>query len=245
MHIRPSPLHPSVTICATVQAPSIGTSKNRKGIVQLASLSLVNPLLTCYLPVSNPSVLEGAWAAQTAGAATNQWSSIAFGNGVFVAISYDGPSSGTNSVMTSPDGVIWTARTPAYSTYYWSLVTFGNGTFVATNAPPAPEVPRVMTSSDGISWSSYSVTRKFDCLTFGNGMFVGISDTDLTSSIVSTSSDGVTWHASAGMPVQSHLPLDLNHLRQHLVRRRQQRWLNQSHDISRWYYLDRPLCCTG
>ena len=179
MHIRPSPLHPSVTICATVQAPSIGTSKNRKGIVQLASLSLVNPLLTCYLPVSNPSVLEGAWAAQTAGAATNQWSSIAFGNGVFVAISYDGPSSGTNSVMTSPDGVIWTARTPAYSTYYWSLVTFGNGLFVAIT------VSKVVASADGITWTAgTAISGAWKSVTSGKGIFVAVA---------SFSSQVMTW----------------------------------------------------
>jgi len=49
------------------------------------------------------------WISRTA-AASNTWSSIAYGNGIFVAVSHDG------NVMTSPDGITWTSRSAAAAT---------------------------------------------------------------------------------------------------------------------------------
>ena len=43
------------------------------------------------------------WTARAATEA-NQWTSVIYGKGLFVAIAYDG----TNRVMTSPDGITWT-----------------------------------------------------------------------------------------------------------------------------------------
>jgi hypothetical protein len=43
------------------------------------------------------------WTAQTIPLA--EWSSVTFGNGIFVAVDYG------NNVATSPDGIIWTLRT--------------------------------------------------------------------------------------------------------------------------------------
>ncbi|MEI7438865.1 MAG: hypothetical protein WCK20_04260 [Thermoleophilia bacterium] len=63
-------------------------------------------------------VLDGRVSAFAAGeswtsrasAADNGWNSVAFGNGLFVAVSYSGTG---NGVMTSPDGITWTSRTSA------------------------------------------------------------------------------------------------------------------------------------
>ena len=40
-------------------------------------------------------------------AADNNWDSVTFGNGLFVAVSYYGTG---DRVMTSPDGITWTSR---------------------------------------------------------------------------------------------------------------------------------------
>ena len=50
----------------------------------------------------------------------NSWRSVAFGNGLFVAVSDDG----TNRAMTSTDGVSWTTRTAAAANR-WQSVAFG------------------------------------------------------------------------------------------------------------------------
>jgi len=55
----------------------------------------------------------------------NGWYSVTYGNGLFVAVSYDG----TNQVMTSADGITWTARS-ASEQNQWYSVTYGNGLFV-------------------------------------------------------------------------------------------------------------------
>lgn len=57
----------------------------------------------------------------------NYWNSVTYGNGLFVAVSYNG----INKVMTSPDGVIWTAH--AAETNSWFSVTYGHGHFVAVS----------------------------------------------------------------------------------------------------------------
>jgi hypothetical protein len=56
------------------------------------------------------------WTSRTS-AADNEWRSVAYGNGLFVAVSI----SGTNRVMTSPDGITWTSRTAATDTGWLSV----------------------------------------------------------------------------------------------------------------------------
>ncbi|MCB9814241.1 hypothetical protein H6784_02370 [Candidatus Nomurabacteria bacterium] len=61
------------------------------------------------------------WTLRSA-AGANQWRSVTYGNGLFVAVS----NTGTNRVMTSPDGITWTARS-ATEANTWYSVTYGNG----------------------------------------------------------------------------------------------------------------------
>lgn len=129
---------------------------------------------------------------------TNQWNSVCYGNGTFVAVA----SSGTgNRVLTSSDGITWTARTSAADNEWYS-VCFGNGLFVAVSITGTGD--RVMTSPDGITWTSrtsaednnwYGVCYGYD--TSGRGLFVAVAQTGTNR--VMTSYDGITWTArSAG-----------------------------------------------
>ena len=68
-----------------------------------------------------------AWTSRSV-AEVNQWSSVTYGNDLFVAVSLFG----TNRVMTSPDGFTWTPRAAAEANY-WCSVTYGNGRFVAVS----------------------------------------------------------------------------------------------------------------
>ena len=72
-----------------------------------------------------PSELS-PWTLRTS-AADNYWSSVTYGNGLFVAVAFSGTGDG---VMTSPDGIAWTLRTSAADND-WRSVTYGNGLFVA------------------------------------------------------------------------------------------------------------------
>ena len=112
--------------------------------------------------------LNTQFVAQSA-AEANQWKGIAFGNGLFVAVS----SGGTSRVMTSPDGITWTPRTAAEANQ-WQAVTFGNGLFVAVSADGTS---RVMTSPDGITWTSRTAAEDNDwqAIISGNGVNVAVS----------------------------------------------------------------------
>jgi hypothetical protein len=80
------------------------------------------------------------WTSRTS-AADNNWYSVTYGNGLFVAVSGSGTG---NRVMTSPDGITWTSRTSAADNNWYS-VTYGNGLFVAVSTSGTGN--RVMTSS--------------------------------------------------------------------------------------------------
>ena len=86
------------------------------------------------------------WTPRNAGIQVNEWTGVAYGAGVFVAVA----GTGADRVMTSPDGVAWTPQSAA-SANYWTAVTYGGGQFVAVAFGGA-----VMTSPDGITWTSQS-----------------------------------------------------------------------------------------
>ncbi len=128
------------------------------------------------------------WTARTA-AEANQWTSVTYGNGLYVAVSFGG----TNRVMTSPDGITWTARAAA-ELNFWISVTYGNGLFVAV---AISGTNRVMTSPDGITWTARAATEDnvWRSVTYGNGLFVAVAVNG--NNRVMTSPDGITWTARA------------------------------------------------
>jgi hypothetical protein len=66
------------------------------------------------------------WTSRTS-AADNNWGGVAYGNGQFVAVSFNG----TDRVMTSPDGITWTARSSSVANA-WYGISYGKVLFVAT-----------------------------------------------------------------------------------------------------------------
>ena len=154
------------------------------------------------------------WTRATAGA-SSVWSSVTYGNGLFVAVAYNAsdPNSAANRVMTSPDGVNWTARNGGAANI-WRSVTYGGGMFVAvaqnqTNGSTVgsctwTDFRCVMTSADGFNWTLQTAPFHsiFTSVTFGtdasgNGRYVAVSNfvDPVSGKSVMTSSDGVTWTA--------------------------------------------------
>ncbi len=140
--------------------------------------------------VGQSGTVSGAstWTARTA-AEANSWSSVTYGNGLFVAVA----NFGTNRVMTSPDGITWTARSAAQANS-WSSVTYGNGLFVAVSYDGTN---RVMTSPDGITWTARTAAEanQWYGVTYGNGLYVAVAGSGTNQ--VMTSPDGITWTARA------------------------------------------------
>ena len=117
--------------------------------------------------------------------ATASWFGVAYGNGVFVAITP------TYRGATSPDGITWTQRVlPAKD---WSAITYGNGLFVVV----ALNNGAVATSPDGITWTLGTMPAYgwWTSVTYGDGLFVAVGDynSGTPNPICATSPDGITW----------------------------------------------------
>src|SRR3989338_7892532 len=115
------------------------------------------------------------------------WSSVTYGNGRFVALSY----SGSVVLMSSLDGNNWATSSVLGDDDDWMNLTYGNGLFVAVGQGG----DRVMTSPDGINWTARSAVGNNDSwysVTYGNGLFVEVG---YSGDRVMTSPDGINWTA--------------------------------------------------
>jgi hypothetical protein len=147
------------------------------------------------LPELGAAPFLSEWTARTT-AADNEWGSVAYGNGVFVAVAANGAS----RVMTSPDGITWTARTASVANT-WSEVCFGAGVFVAVSLTGTGD--RVMTSPDGITWTTRvsAADSNWRSVAYGAGKFVAVASTGPNYAMTST--DGITWAANTGIAQNS------------------------------------------
>jgi len=75
--------------------------------VSISLILLVSGVMFAPVAQANPAGIT--WTSQTS-AADNDWNSVTYGNGLFVAVSASGTG---DRVMTSPDGITWTSRTSA------------------------------------------------------------------------------------------------------------------------------------
>ena len=124
-----------------------------------------------------------------------QWHALAYGNGVFVSVSYGSLQGG---VVTSPDGIYWYFReVPGWCLRGWSIA-YGNGMFVVTSV----NSDQILTSPDGIHWTVRTlpqVNSSSATIAFGAGVFVIVAN---DTSTAYTSPDGITWTQRA-MPVSA------------------------------------------
>lgn len=115
----------------------------------------------------------------------NDWLSVAFGKGKFVAIDWYAPC----NVMTSTDGINWTKQSnklPHIDNRHYNAVRFCNGIFIAVGAA------QISTSTNGTTWTrrwQNSYIYEPQDITYGDGKYV----TGLPGGNVLTSSDGITW----------------------------------------------------
>ena len=138
---------------------------------------------------------------KTLAAEANIWKDIAFGNGVYVAVS----SNGTTRVMRTTDPTC-TPVAPATSCWTgvdvgtlvnWQSVTFGEGLFVAVGEGNNDSL--AMTSPDGITWTRHVTNpthqRLWSNVEYANGNFVAVAmrNNNSANTDVMTSPDGITW----------------------------------------------------
>jgi hypothetical protein len=154
------------------------------GSTGLPTEAQTNDTISPVIAPGSTSVGTGAnWQTGTIG--SGLWASVCYGNGLFVAVTFDGAS----PVSVSRDGVNWQAVTAHAGS--WFSVCYGNGLFVAV----AYEFTNtVMTSPDGFNWTvRTSPAGAWVAVTYGNGLFVSTSTGGANS--IMTSPDGITWTA--------------------------------------------------
>lgn len=116
---------------------------------------------------------------------SRSWNAVAFGQGLFVAVSsgLSGLSSDL-AAISNTGGQFWSASTlPSAS--QWNSVAYGNGIFVAIGQGISAA------SSDGIAWTQGSLPSSGDhYVEYGDGRFVAVRR---NSSDAAVSLDGVSW----------------------------------------------------
>ena len=114
------------------------------------------------------TTVNGTSLLNTFTPATGYFSSIAFGNQVFVALKSDG------QIYTSGDAVTWTLAYSTINGATWTSVTFGNGRFVAVAITTA--FNNIMYSISGTEWTQLAAatSSSFFGITHGNGLYVAV-----------------------------------------------------------------------
>ena len=147
---------------------------------------IIHPIAEEFLPeiaIENGMVLKNLQAAMPS---SEQWCSVTYGNGKFVAV-----ANGSNGAAYSEDGITWTITS---MTKYgiWKSVTYGNGKFVTLNWNNSHEA---FYSEDGINWTAATLpsSAKWYSVTYGNGKFVAVAE---NSTAAVYSEDGITWTAT-------------------------------------------------
>ena len=113
--------------------------------------------------------------------ASEDWSSVCYGNGKFVAV-----ASYSNIAAYSTDGVTWTQATlPANAD--WRSVCYGNGKFVAM----AMNSTIAAYSTDGITWTQTTMPNKLSwkSVCYGNGKFVAMANSSNIAACLKDSFD--------------------------------------------------------
>lgn len=113
---------------------------------------------------------------------SNNWNSVAFGNGIFVAVA----SNGSNRVAISADGRNWISAATMTS-YGWTHIVFADGVFVM-----AGDSNYIAYSKDGKNWTTVNTGRHSQYLFYANGVLLSMaySTSDHTYSL----DRGKTWN---------------------------------------------------
>jgi hypothetical protein len=146
-------------------------------------------VIASYSVAESADAVLGNWISRVS-ALNNNWQSVVYGDGLWVAISNQGFNS---DIMTSPDGITWTIRTTP-SAAGWNSITYGNGIYVAVRfGGTFTGNNTVLTSPDGINWTLRSaIGSAWNDVHFANGLFVAVGNTNA----IMRSTDGINWASS-------------------------------------------------
>jgi len=140
---------------------------------------------TCAVSTNGGST----WSSGGSLGVSTNWASVAYGNGYFVAVQYNG----TGIIYSNNPASAWTATTLPTSSN-WTSVAYGNGTWVAIASGTTASA--YSTSNNASTWTASNglpTSSNWSSVTFGKGKFVAVAS---GSSATAYSFDGITWYAS-------------------------------------------------
>ncbi|GFZ94672.1 hypothetical protein GCM10008018_46300 [Paenibacillus marchantiophytorum] len=171
-------------------------------IRRMTAMMLTLMLILGLLPTWAGAAELGGWNRKSPYPTAQGVNSVVYGGNKFVAVGYNGV------VLTSVDGVSWDNKSSG-TTNNLSAITYGNGLYVAVGYTSTDYKSFIMTSVDGSTWTP-QVSNKDALLldvTYANGVFVavggknGLGGFQSGTTLIMTSSDGITWVATQGQGV--------------------------------------------
>lgn len=135
------------------------------------------------------------WNAQET-PANGDYRSIAFGNGIYVAVNH---ALTNNNILTSPDGKTWTISAIGLKGK-WRGIVFGSGKFVMTSIDTGATY-QVANSTNGKDWTFHASadnSLRWYATCHGANQFVSVAWNDTTACVM-TSPDGENWTIRDGI----------------------------------------------
>ena len=132
------------------------------------------------------STSSGAgWSTGTiTGSVAQNWSSVSYGNGMWVAL-----DSTNGDIAYSEDGSTWTIKTAEVRAVNWSETVYGNNRFVSI-APVDGDNVATAYSFDGITWYESEIEEgDFEHISYAQGVFLATG----TGRLAAKSQDGKVW----------------------------------------------------
>lgn len=123
---------------------------------------------------------------------TNNWASVAYGNGVFVAVGTASGNGATNVFAISKDGKNW-SQVVVPQAALWTAVAYGAGLFCAFGNGSGTTY--LLTSPDGINWTARAApgfAPNAGCVVWNGSVFAGIQSGNGNAF---SSPDGIIWTA--------------------------------------------------
>lgn len=210
------------TDATKVMTPSVGVPKvlaNMTGAAiipggddtERAAITTPAAGMLRYNDTTAPSVMEyydgAAWTdLATSGGGLGNWdvasgigsgffSSVAYGNGRYVAVG------STFATVSTNDGYTWSTPTTPFAGFSASAITFCNNVFVVINNSGAGAA--TFTSTDGITWNTGATIAGANLsparIGGAGGTFVAAG----TDNFFYTSTDGLNWTKRSALPVST------------------------------------------
>lgn len=117
-----------------------------------------------------------------------RWAGVAFGLGVFMAVTQDDPGSPANNLVYSSDGITWSGLTVTGMTRMRGI-TFGSNRFVAVGLDNKIFYIQYINEWVATQATGLSTTGEWQAVAHGNGTFIAVGD----GGDMARSTDGISW----------------------------------------------------